>query len=232
MIFLRSLIFNICYATITLFHSTLGLMVAPLPQRFTRTVIIAWCYEVMWLLRIICGVECRYEGLEHIPPGSALIAAKHQSALDIPLMLRAFPNAAFVLKRELFWIPLAGWCMWRMGMIAIDRSRGTKAMKKMLRLAAHYASVKRPIIIFPEGTRTAPGAPGNYQPGILALQRHLKLPTIPVALNSGTVWGKNAFMKYPGKVVVSFLPSIPADFNSKQFLGELERRIEDRCKQL
>jgi 1-acyl-sn-glycerol-3-phosphate acyltransferase len=137
-----------------------------------------------------------------------------------------------VLKRELLHIPMFGWYMRKVGMIAVDRSRGASALKQMVREAQATFAAGRSIAIFPEGTRTAPGEHKPYQPGVAALYTQLGVPVVPIALNSGLFWGRKAFLKKPGTITLQILPAIPPGLDRKTFMKRLESSIEDASKAL
>ena len=202
MIFLRSLLFNVCFAAWAMISSFLF---APLFLISTRAALMAgrpWAKGALWLARIICGLTHEIRGREHLQAAPVIYASKHQSAWDTLIFLVLLDHPAYVLKRELLKIPLWGWYLWRMKMIAIDRASGASSIKKMLREAKHALESGRSIVIYPEGTRTAPGDAPRYHPGIVALYSQLGVPVVPVALNSGFFWGKNAFRKRPGKIIL------------------------------
>jgi 1-acyl-sn-glycerol-3-phosphate acyltransferase len=143
------------------------------------------------------------------------------------LFLSCYLNyPAFVLKRELLSIPLFGWYLRKVGMIAVDRAAGASALRNMARQASEAFAEGRSILIFPEGTRVPPGESRPYHPGVAALYTQLKVPVVPVALNSGLFWGRRSFVKRPGTVTVQFLPPIPPGLDRKAFMRELESRIE------
>ena len=131
-----------------------------------------------------------------------------------------------MLKKELLSIPLFGWFLKRAGMIAVDRKGGASALRSMARQATETLESGRSILIFPEGTRVAPGQTRPYQPGVAALYTQQKVPVVPVALNSGLFWGRRAFFKKPGTIVVQILPPIPPGLDRKAFMRDLESRIE------
>jgi 1-acyl-sn-glycerol-3-phosphate acyltransferase len=137
-----------------------------------------------------------------------------------------FGNPAIVLKRELMMIPFYGWYLWKAGMIAIDRKAGAAALRRLVAAGARAAALRRPIVIFPEGTRTAPGTHHPYQPGVAALYRQLELPLVPVAVNSGLYWGRRRFVKRPGRIIIEILPAIPPGGERRAVMGDLEQRIE------
>ena len=191
-----------------------------------------WIDGTFLLLRICCGIRYREIGLENLPKGPAIIAAKHQSTWETMFLSRRLAQPAFVLKRELLMIPLFGWFMRKIGMIAVDRSGKAAALKKMVKDAGAAFAAGRQIIIFPEGTRVAPGQHRAYQPGIAALYGQLDVPVIPVALNSGLFWGRKAFVKKPGTILVQYLPPIDPGLNRKAFMAELEARLEPAAQAL
>ena len=191
-----------------------------------------WIDGTFFLLRICCGIRYREIGLENLPKGPAIIASKHQSTWETMFLSRRLNQPAFVLKQELLMIPLFGWFMRKIGMIAVDRSGKATALKKMVKDAGDAFAEGRQIIIFPEGTRVAPGQHRPYQPGIAALYGQLNVPVIPVALNSGLFWGRKAFVKKPGTIQVQYLPPIAPGLNRKAFMAELEARLEPAAQAL
>lgn len=191
-----------------------------------------WIDGTLFLLRVCCGVSHRELGLENLPEGPAIIAAKHQSTWETLFLTRRLGDPAFVLKRELLSIPLFGWFMRKTGMIAVDRSGKATALKKMVKDAGAAFAQGRKIIIFPEGTRVAPGQHRPYQPGIAALYGQLSVPVVPVALNSGLFWGRRAWVKKPGQIQVQYLPPIPPGLDRRAFMAELEKRLEPAAQAL
>jgi 1-acyl-sn-glycerol-3-phosphate acyltransferase len=191
---------------------------------------------MLWLAAVIAGITWEVRGSHHIPAGPALFAFKHQSAwetLAVPVLL---PAPAMVIKRELFWVPFYGWFAKRAGMIGIDRSAGSRALRRMLQAARRAKADGRPVVIFPQGTRTVPrirgGAAKPYQPGVAALYGELDLPAVPVALNSGLFWGRRAFRKEPGRIIVEYLPPIAPGLAKREFLRRLEGAIEQASARL
>ena len=136
------------------------------------------------------------------------------------------------MKKELTYIPIFGWAQAFYGMIPIDRSAGSAAMKNMLRNAKIMIEKKRPIIIFPEGTRRKPGQEPVYKPGVALLYQHLSLPVTPIASNTGFFWSKNSFMRYPGKIIFEFLPPIEPGLNKQEFMEKLQDNLEKKCHEL
>ena len=192
----------------------------------------AWAKVSLWLVRIICGITYEVRGRENITTAPAIYASKHQSAWDTVRFLALFNNPAYVLKRELLRIPLWGWYLWRMRMIAIDRGAGASTMKQLIKQAKEVVADGRPIVIFPEGTRMPPGAPTQYHPGVLALYSQLKIPLVPIALNSGVFWGRNAFTKRPGKIIIEFLPAIAPGLPKDTLNLQMQAAIESATARL
>ncbi len=232
MIALRSILFNLCNF---IWSAAMHIVCLPLlfaPASWVWKAGYLWIDGTFFLLRLFGGLSYREIGLENLPRGPAIIAAKHQSTWETFYLSRRLNHPAFVLKKELLSVPLFGWFMRRIGMIAVDRSGKATALKKMVKDAGAAFAQGRQIIIFPEGTRVAPGQQKPYQPGIAALYGQLDVPVVPVALNSGLFWGRGAFMKKPGVIQVQYLPPIAPGLDRRAFMAELERRLEPAAKAL
>ncbi|MBK8161163.1 MAG: 1-acyl-sn-glycerol-3-phosphate acyltransferase [Rhodospirillaceae bacterium] len=229
---LRAVIFNALYFLWSVFMHIvcLPLLVAPAPAIHAAGKI--WIAGSLWLLKVCVGLTMREVGSENLPAGPVLVAAKHQSAWETLYLSWRLNHPAFVLKRELLMIPVFGWFLARVGMIAIDRSGKASALKKMVADAKAIFAQGRPVVIFPEGTRVAPGARKPYQPGIAALYAQLGVAVVPIALNSGLFWGRQAFVKKAGVITIEYLPPIPPGLDRKSFMRELESRIETAAERL
>ena len=203
-----------------------------LPRRVMVSCARPWIRGVMALTRVVLGISFEVRGLENLPPGPTLITSKHQSAFETFAFHLILNDPAFVLKRELQWIPFFGWYLAKTGVIAINRSAGTKALKVMVKGGEQAKAEGRPIIIFPEGTRTPPGTRQPYHTGVAMMYGALKIPAVPVALNSGLFWRKGAFFKRAGVVTIQFLPPIEPGMDRKRFMAELETRIETATNHL
>ncbi|MGE5268282.1 MAG: lysophospholipid acyltransferase family protein [Thiohalocapsa sp.] len=227
MIWLRAAAFNLAFVMVTalLGVAALPLLLTPRPlvMRFGR--FWAWC--VLALLKAIVGLDGDIRGVERLPAGAAIIAMKHQSAWDTLILPVVLGDPAVVLKRELFWVPFYGWYAARAGSIAIDRKGGAGALRRMVGAARAVAAAGRKVVIFPEGTRMAPGTRRTYQPGVAALYQTLALPVVPAAVNSGLYWGRRSFLKRPGHITLMFLEAIPPGLPRRAFMAELETRIEE-----
>jgi 1-acyl-sn-glycerol-3-phosphate acyltransferase len=178
------------------------------------------------MLTAICGVRVEIRGRQHMPGGAALIAAKHQCMFDTIAPFAALDDACYVMRKELAHIPFYGWYCARAGMIVIDRDAGAKALRQLIADARERMAQARQLVIFPEGHRMAPGAAGEYKPGIAALYRDLGLPCTPLATNSGYHWPAHGLLRRPGTIVYQFLEPIPAGLARAEFMRVLEERIE------
>jgi 1-acyl-sn-glycerol-3-phosphate acyltransferase len=226
LLMLRSILFNVLNL---IWGTVMHIICVPLLFGRRRSVQVAggiWIEGTLFLLKHVVGIDHRVVGAENLPGIPAIYAVKHQSAWETLFLSRYLDYPAFVLKKELLSIPLFGWFMQKTGMIAVDRKAGASALRGMARQAAETLESGRSILIFPEGTRVAPGQSRPYQPGVAALYTQLKVPVVPVALNSGLYWGRRAFIKQPGTIVVEILPPIPPGLDRKALMKELETRIE------
>ncbi|MGH6891658.1 MAG: lysophospholipid acyltransferase family protein, partial [Dongiaceae bacterium] len=229
---IRSALFNLSYFLWSAGMHVLCLPLLLAPASWVWKAGHLWIDGTLWLLRVLCRLDHRELGLENLPSGPAIIAVKHQSAWETLFLSRRLNRPAFVLKRELLMIPLFGWFIRKVGMIAVDRAGKAAALKKMVRDANDAFAQGRQIIIFPEGTRVAPGEHKPYQPGIAALYGQLGVPVIPVALNSGLYWGRKAWVKKPGRIAIRYLPPIPPGLGRRAFMAELENRLEPAANAL
>ena len=219
--FLRSLAFNLVMFSAGLVLSLWGTAVrVAAPQRLT-SVAQLWARICLAALRRCCGIEIRVEGLENLPSGGAIIAAQHQSALDILVWLVALPYPALVFKKELRKIPVFGPLLVPTGMIPVDRSGAAPALRKLLQDCRAAAAAGRQVVIFPEGTRVAPGARVELQPGIVALAKSAGVPVLPAITDSGYCWRPRAFAKTPGTVTMRLLPPLPAGLTRENIIAEL-----------
>ncbi len=223
---LRSALFNLLFYGLTAVTTILCLPLMLFPPAAILRVSEVWTVAIMWLLATICGLSYEIRGARFRPAGEpVVVAVKHQSAWETLAMPLLLPRPACILKKELLRIPLVGWYLRRSGQIAIDRAGGAGAVRAMVAEAKAALAAGRPVLIFPEGTRAAPGTTGSFLPGVAALYKQLGVPVVPVALNSGLFWGRRAFYKRPGRITVEFLPPIPPGLKPSDFLAELEHRI-------
>ncbi len=225
----RAVLFTILFYGWSLGLLTLCMPFFLLPHRYTFFVARVWGGGAALILRLVNGLSHELRGLENIPEGPVIYAIKHQSSWETIVFNTIIRHPHWVIKRELFFVPIFGWYMWHAGVIGLDRSAGASAMRQLLRQAKVIADRGDPILIFPEGSRTEPGVSGEYQPGVAALYSILKLPVVPVALNSGVYWARREFAKHPGKIVVEFLPPIEPGLDRKVFMATLQDKIEERA---
>jgi 1-acyl-sn-glycerol-3-phosphate acyltransferase len=232
MILVRSLLFNILFYAFTLLVGVFGLPSFLFGRRAVQKVSRFWSGTLVKMARIVAGIDVELRGTEHLPKGAAIVAAKHQSAWETLYFTELLDRPAAVMKQELVRVPIVGPYMRAMEMIPVDRKAGAKALRQMVEDARAAAATGRAILIFPQGTRVAPGTKAPYHPGTAALYVGLGLPVVPVALNSGMYWSRNAFWKRPGRIVVEFLPPIPPGLDRKAFMARLEETLETATDRL
>jgi 1-acyl-sn-glycerol-3-phosphate acyltransferase len=199
---------------------------------FTWAVASFWCHSNSWLMRVVAGVGTRVTGEENIPEGGCIIAAKHQSDWDVFAIFPHTGRPAYIVKKELMRIPFFGWAARSLDCIEVDRRKGAEAIPEMMRQARDAIVRGCRIVIFPEGTRKAPLAPPDYRFGVARMYDELKVPVVPVALNSGLFWGRNSLILWPGTAEAKFLPAIEPGLTSDVFLNRLRDAIESESNQL
>jgi 1-acyl-sn-glycerol-3-phosphate acyltransferase len=224
--------FNILFFVTTTLFVVIGSPFLFLPRGWAMAALRVHSRCELWLLRTIVGTKIEVRGEEKIPEGACLVASKHQSAWETFALIPIFHDPALLMKRELFWIPFHGWFSHKFGMIPVDRDKGPSALRRMLREAKKRIDDGREIIIFPEGTRRAPGAPPDYKTGIVLLYEALGVPCLPVALNSGLFWPRRSVIRKPGTIVVEILDPIPLGLPKAEFLHRLETAIETASNRL
>lgn len=232
MLIARSFLFNAVFYV----HIVLSMLaITPimlLPRKSMIRAVQFWARTTLWFLKVITGTRVEFRGRHNIPAGALLVASKHQSLWETFALLTVFDDPAYVLKRELMWLPLWGWLAWKSGMVPVKRGAGSSALADMNERARAETRRGRQILIFPEGTRRAPGAEPAYKFGIAHLYGSLDLPCLPVALNSGLFWPRRRFIRRPGTIVVEFLEPIPPGLPRKEFMDELQARIETASDRL
>lgn len=181
------------------------------------------------LLRWIVGIRVEVRG--EVPAGEVLVAAKHQSFLDILVIYEALPRAKFVMKKELKWAPFIGLYALRIGSTPVARGERGKAMKAMVDHAGRV-SEPRQLVIYPQGTRVAPGARPPFKVGAGVLYDRIGEPCVPAATNAGVFWGRRTLVKRPGLAVVEFLPAIPPGLAVPEFMARMENVVEDASDRL
>jgi 1-acyl-sn-glycerol-3-phosphate acyltransferase len=223
---LRSLVFNALFYLVLAVYLVLAIPTLLMPRRAIIALARHWARANLELLRRICGITVDWRGLEKIPPGAILVAAKHQSAWETFALLTLFDDPTFILKRELLWIPFYGWYARHAGMIPVERGGGKPALIAMAARARAALGNGRQIVVFPEGTRRPPGAEPRYKYGIAHLYGECGTPCVPIALNSGLFWPRRRFLRYPGTIAVQILDPIAPGLAVEEFFPRLQRELE------
>jgi 1-acyl-sn-glycerol-3-phosphate acyltransferase len=233
MLQIRSLAFNIAFYVSLILQMIFWTPYYFLaPRRRAWYVPKFWAKSSLWLQEKIAGTKSEITGLENLPEGSYILAPKHQSFWDTIAFLPHIPDALYILKRELTWIPFFGWYIMKMRMIPVDRGSRSKALKAVI--AATLAELdrnSRQLIIYPEGTRRAPGDEPAYKWGIVELYAQLDIPVVPVAHVAGLYWPRRKFLRYPGTIKARFLPPIPPGLEKQEFMRRLVAETEAACDQ-
>ena len=230
---LRSALFALGLLLVTPPYALVALASAPLPRMWRYRIISGWSRLVVRMAKTILGIDWQVEGRENLPSRPSVILSKHQSAWETMAFQLIFPPQVLVLKRELLWIPFFGWGLALMSPIAIDRSRGVAALRAMARRGRERLAQGFWVVVFPEGTRVAPGAAREYHPGGAWLACASGAPVVPVAHNAGLFWPRNAFLKRPGTVTVRIGPPIDAANRDASTVNELARTwIEEQQRTL
>jgi 1-acyl-sn-glycerol-3-phosphate acyltransferase len=233
MIFVRSLIFNIVFVlnNIVWFIACLPALLLP-RKTFFLWILHPWCWSNLKLHGWICGVKMEFRGRENLPEGGFILASKHQSAWETMALAASVPEPRYILKRELLWVPLFGFYLMRTGQVAINRGKRAEAISGMNRAAALAVKEGGQLLIFPEGTRRPVDAEPAYKMGVAHMYAALGVPAVPVAINAGVFWPRRTFLKYPGTIVMEFLPPIPPGLEKQEFLALLQERIETATNRL
>jgi 1-acyl-sn-glycerol-3-phosphate acyltransferase len=232
LVVVRSVVFNVLFYINLLVHFFVAIPTLAMPRRAILAVATFWGRTNLWLLRIVCGIKIEVRGIGKIPQGPLIVASKHQSLWETFALLPLFRDPAFILKRELQWIPFFGWYAWKAGMIPVNRGKRSQALADMTVRARDELARNRQIVIFPEGTRRAPGAEPSYKYGVVYLYTETGVPCLPIALNSGLFWPRRSFLRYPGTVVVDVLDPIAPGLDKKAFAQRLEHGIETATARL
>jgi 1-acyl-sn-glycerol-3-phosphate acyltransferase len=231
-IFLRSLVFNVAFYVVLVVLIIVALPTLLMPLPALLTVAHWWASASIFLMRVVCNIKVEFRGVEKIPKGPLIVTAKHQSMWETFALLRFFERPIFILKRELTWIPVFGLFLIKANMIAINRAAGARALTNMARRAGEVVRQGRQLVIFPEGTRTAVGAPPRYKNGVGQIYVDCGVTCLPVALNSGLFWPRRTFMRYPGTLVVEFLDPLPPGLSRNEFLRRAREAIEGATARL
>lgn len=231
-VIIRSLVFAAVFYVTTALYLVLGSWLLFAPRRWAMAGLKLHGQTCVLLLKWICGTSMEVRGRENVPAGACLIVSKHQSAWDTFALIALFDDPAIVLKDELKWIPVYGWFCVKFEHVLVKREKASVALKALIRDAQLRVASGRQILIFPEGTRAAPGAAPDYKPGYVALYEALGVPAVPLALNSGVYWPRRSLWRYPGTIVVELLPAVAPGMPRAQFRKEVESAIESACQRL
>ena len=217
----------------TLVFAPLAVLTFPFPLSARYRFIRQWARFNLWWLGLACGLRCRIEGGDNIPPGPAIIFCKHQSAWETLALQNVFPHQVWLLKRELLWVPFFGWGLAMLQPIAIDRRAGPRAVTQLVEQGRRHLEAGRWVVVFPEGTRVAPGATGRYAIGGAVLAERSGYPVVPVAHNAGEFWPRRGFLKRPGVIVMSIGPVIdPKGLTAEQIRDRAKAWIEQKAAEL
>ncbi len=231
MIVLRSLLFNIVFYVVLIAMMIVGLPMI-LFEKGPITLARWWGHVNLALLRWICGTRYEFRGLEHLGAGGEMMAGKHQSIWETFALLTVVRDPVFILKRELLWIPMFGWYVWRGRMIPVNRGAKRGAVQQITPVIRKAMDEGRTLMIFPEGTRRPAGAEPRYKQGVAFLYEAIGVRCVPMALNAGLFWPRRSFLRRPGTIVCEFLPPIEAGLTREAFFALLQERIETASDRL
>ena len=232
MLIIKSIIFYISLSIWTIFMGIICIPYLFLPDKLLKYPTKLWIKGIFVFLESICNIKHKIEGLENIPNETVLVASKHQSAFETFALFYYLKDCFFVHKKELFMIPIFGQYLFKSSMVAINRSGGTKTMRKMLQDVKKKLDLGRSIIIFPEGTRTVPGSKPRYKTGFIGIYNHTNKKILPVALNSGLCWSKKSWILNNGLITIKILPTIKENLDKKEILQKVQDIIESESNKL
>lgn len=231
--FIGSTLFSIGMIAATVVWAPVVLTTAPLNLRTRSFVATRWVVFVLWWLKVTCGIAHTVRGLEHVPERPCVILSKHQSTFETLLLPLLFQPLAVVLKRELLWVPFFGWALALVNPVPIDRSSGKSAMRQVIERGTAHLADGQWVLLFPEGTRTAPGTRRRYKPGGAVLAVEAGCLVLPIAHNAGQFWGRKQFLKRPGTVqVVVGQPIETRGRHSQKVMDEVEAWIEQTVAEI
>lgn len=230
---LRSALFMLLLAVTTVLIVLALLCVFWLPTRQRRLFVMPWIHFVMGLIEHLLGIKTRVEGKENIPAVPCVVLSKHQSAWETFALQTIFSLTSFVYKKELHWLPFFGWGLKLMPFVGIDRAAGKAALNQVAERGKQRLREGYNVVVFPEGTRVPPGQKRRYKVGGAYLAVAAGVPVVPVALNSGECWRRQAFLKTPGTVTVSIGPAIdPAGKTAEEVNAFAEAWIETEMRRI
>ena len=232
MIVLRSLVFNLVFYVNIIVLMILGLPALLVGRHGAFFMARLWAKTSIWWLEKIVGLRLEFRGLENVPEGGYILAAKHQSFLETFALVTKTPDFAIILKSQLKYIPMFGLYIIVAGVIGIDRAKGRSALTQIIAQAGPVLKAGRQVYIYPEGTRRPPGAEPSYKFGVAFLYEATGAPCVPVAVNTGVFWGRRGFLRRPGVAVIEFLPVIPPGLSRDAFFERLKGDIETASNRL
>lgn len=228
---IRSFLFNAqMYLAMAVMALLWFMPLAAIDRGYAYRGVRSYCRYVRWSARWMIGLRSEVRG--PIPQGEVLIAAKHQSFFDIIMLVSVLPRPKFIMKKQLRYAPILGWFAMRIGCVPVDRGKGAAAIEQMKQDVASGQSLPGQLIIYPQGTRVAPGAALRYKIGTAVLYEQLGQPCVPVACNVGVFWPRRTVLRVPGLAVVEFLPEIPPGQAQTEFMSALERTVEKESDRL
>lgn len=227
---LRSLVFNIMMYVMMLILSIIYFPYALISPTGALRACHAYAAYVRWSAGWMIGLKTEVRGTP--PTDEVLIAAKHQSFLDIIMIFSAIPHGKFIMKRILLFSPLLGQYAYRLGCVPVNRGKRGAAIEKMLKDVKKGLQRPGQLVIYSQGTRVAPGIQRPYKVGTAVLYEQLGQDCIPVATNCGVFWPRRGVYRKPGTAVVEFLPRIPAGLEREEFLRQLETEVESASDEL
>lgn len=218
----------------TIVHSFICLASYPFPLRYRYRIVMFWTNSIVWLAKVICGIQYQVEGLENIPKDRVgVVLSKHQSTWETCYLPDRFPHSAIILKRELLWVPFFGWGMAMIDPIIINRAEKANAMEQVIRKGKKALAENRWILVFPEGTRIPYGQIGHYRLGGARLAVKANVPVIPIAHNAGYYWSKRKFIKRPGTIrLVIGKPIETTGKTPEKVMTEAKTWIENQCEKI
>ena len=230
---IRSFLFAIILAIVTIPYALFGILIFWAPPMTRHRLITTWVPIMMWVIRHVLGIRYRVIGRENLPATASVVLSKHQSAWETIALQQILPPLCYVLKRELLRVPFFGWGLASIPGIAIDRAAGKDAMSQVVEQGRARLKEGLWVVVFPEGTRVAPGTTRRYKPGGAILAKRAGVPVVPVAHNAGEFWKRNAFIKRPGEIVVSIGPVITVKGEKAEAVNErAEAWIEAEMRRL
>lgn len=233
MVYLRSSLFQLVfYASFLVQMIIFTPIYFFLPRKTAYEIPKNWARLNLWLADRIAGISYEIEGLENLPSGGYIIAAKHQSFWDTFALIPTLDDPVYILKRELLWIPLFGWYAAKQKMIPINRAAKSRAIPEMVARAKEELASGRELIIYPEGTRKAPGAEPDYKYGIARLYKDLDVPVVPIVQHAGLFWPRHGFRRNPGHIKIRILKPIEPGMATDAFFRHLIKTMEHESDRL